>query len=367
MSVELIEAVACQFDIGGIFRHARQFGSGHINDTFLAVFDEGGSEGRYIIQRINHSIFKDPQVLMDNMVRVTDHILGKLKQQGESDIHRKVIEVIPAINGNTCVLDDAGNYWRALKFIDNASTFDLCPSLEHICQAAEAFGNFQVMLSDLPVDSLKETIPDFHNSPKRFDDFKKALDENKCDRACGCETEIKFMTTHSEVFETLATLVENGDIPLRIVHNDTKINNVMFDDTTGKALCVIDLDTVMPGLSLSDFGDIVRTTVSDAEEDEQDMSEVTLDVSRFEAIVRGYLASAGAILNEVEKDSLLPGAKNIILEQAVRFLADHLEGDVYYKIHRPGHNLDRCRTQIRLFELILKHEEKLNEMIISLG
>ena len=142
MNAELISAVACQFDISGIFLHARQFGSGHINDTFLAVFDEGGSEGGYVIQRINHGIFKDPQVLMDNMVRVTDHILGKLKQQGASDIHRKVIKVIPAINGNTFVLDDAGNYWRALKFIDKASTFDVCPSLEYICKAAEAFGNF---------------------------------------------------------------------------------------------------------------------------------------------------------------------------------------------------------------------------------
>ncbi|MCK4958334.1 MAG: aminoglycoside phosphotransferase family protein [Planctomycetes bacterium] len=363
MSLELIASVAGHFDISGNFLHARQFGSGHINETFLAVYDEAGSEASYVIQRINHSIFKDPQALMDNMVLVTNHIRGKLIQRGESDIHRKVVEVIPAVNGNNFVLDDSGNYWRALKFIAGASTFDVCPSLEHIYRASEAFGNFQVMLSDLPADDLKETIPDFHNSPKRLDDLKKALGADRCDRVCSAEPEIKFILGHCEIFGRLAKLVEGGDIPLRIAHNDTKINNVMFDDTSGEALCVIDLDTVMPGLSLSDFGDIVRTTVSDAEEDEQDLSKVTLDISRFEAIVRGYLASAGKILNKAEKDSLLVGAKNIILEQAVRFLTDHLEGDTYYKTHRPNHNLDRCRTQIRLFELVLKHEKELNEII----
>ncbi len=363
MSGELTKAIACQFDISGNFLNAKQFGSGHINNTFLGVYDQDGSQGRYVIQQINHSIFKDPQVLMDNMVLATNHIRGKLKQQGASDIQRKVLEVIPSKNGGNFVMDDSGNYWRALSFIDNASSFDVCPSLDHIRQAAEAFGDFQVMLSDLPADSLKETIPDFHNSPKRFSYFKEVLARDECGRHGGAKAEVDFILEHSGIFAELAGLAANGEIPLRIVHNDTKINNVMFDNESGKAICVIDLDTVMPGLSLSDFGDMVRTTVSDTEEDEQDLSKVMLDISRFEAIVRGYLASAGAILTKAEKESLLLGAQNIILEQAVRFLGDHLQGDTYYKIHRPNQNLDRCRTQIKLVALILERADEMNAIV----
>ena len=363
MNAESLAKVAGQFDICGIFLRGKQFGNGHINDTFLAVFDEGGKEGCYIIQQINHDIFKDPQLLMDNTVLVTEHILAKLKQQGVSDIGRKVRQVIPAVDGNSLVVDESGNYWRAFEFIDNASTYEYCPPTDQIYQAAKAFGDFQVMLADLPAGQLKETIPDFHNSPKRFNDFLNALNDDVCSRSLDAKTEIKFMFDNSDIFNVLANLVTKGQIPLRIAHNDTKVNNIMFDDTSGEAICVLDLDTVMPGLSLFDFGDIVRTTVSDADEDEQDLSKVSLDIDRFKAIVKGYLASAGTVLNRVEKQNLLVGAKIGVLEQAIRFLTDHLQGDTYFKIHRPNHNLDRCRTQVKLYELILDNEQELNEII----
>jgi Ser/Thr protein kinase RdoA (MazF antagonist) len=235
--------------------------------------------------------------------------------------------------------------------------------LDLIREGAKAFGDFQNLLSDLPGSSLHETIPDFHNAPKRFEAFKKVLQEDKHNRARNTKKETEFLMDHSQIYDLLGEMVQEGKIPLRVTHNDTKINNVMFDEKTAEALCVIDLDTVMPGLSLYDFGDIVRTTISDAQEDEKDLSKVIIDISRFEAIVKGYLSSAKAFLNETEIESLLLGAETIILEQAVRFLADHIAGDTYYKIHRQNHNLDRCRTQIRLVEQIFQQEQKLKEIV----
>jgi len=286
-----------------------------------------------------------------------------LQAENADDISRKVITIIPARDNSSFHRDQVGNYWRAYNFINNAETYDVCPSLELIREGAKAFGNFQNLLSDLPGSSLHETIPDFHNAPKRFEAFKKVLQEDKYDRAPNAKKEIKFLMDHSQIYDLLGGMVREGKIPLRVTHNDAKINNVMFDEKTAEALCVIDLDTVMPGPSLYDFGDIVRTTISDAEEDEKDLSKVTIDTLRFEAIAKGYLSSAKAFLNETEIERLLLGAETIILEQAVRFLADHIAGDTYYKIHRQNHNLDRCRTQIRLVEQILRQEQKLKEMI----
>lgn len=360
---EMIAKVAQQFDVGGIFGHAEPFGSGHINDTFLAVFDKDGTERCCIIQRINHDVFKDIEALMANFVLVTEHIHSKLKQQNTDDIERKMLKVFPALDGKNYYKDDHGNYWRALNSIDNAKTYDACKSLDIIEAAAAAFGNFQYLLTDLPVESLRETIPNFHNSPLRFEAFKTAVEKDICNRAKCAQNEIDFIFQHACIFDILPKLIEEGKIPIRVTHNDTKINNVMFDSTTGKALCVIDLDTVMPGISLFDFGDIVRSAVSDAEEDEPDLAKVTIDICRFEAIVKGYLSSAGVFLNATEVENLLLGAKTIILEQAVRFLTDHIAGDTYYKVPRPDHNIDRARTQIRLYELIGEYEKQLNEII----
>jgi len=357
------KSIVKQFQISGEPVDVQPYGSGHIHDTYVVKCRQEKMCLRYILQRINSSIFKNPEAVMENIVRVTTHIRGKLDDAGANDIQRRVLKVVPTQEGRAYFRCPEGNYWRCFNFIENARTYNICRSPEHIYESARAFGEFENYLIDLPGPALHETIPDFHNGPKRFMAFQTALKKNKYNRAKSVKKEIDFLLSNSWIFDVLPKLAKENKIPLRITHNDAKNNNIMFDNTTLKAICVIDLDTVMPGISLYDFGDIVRTTISDAAEDEPDLSKVTIDISRFEAIVKGYLSSAGTFLNKVEVNNLLLGAKIIILEQAVRFLTDLLAGDTYYKINRPDHNLDRTRTQIRLYELILEHEGELNEIV----
>jgi hypothetical protein len=355
-----IREAADKFDIPGKFVTITPYGSGHINDTYITVYDQSGTQHSYIIQRINRNVFKDPPGLMDNFVRVTEHIRGKLQAKRADDIDRRVLTCIRTHDGANYFRDDAGNFWRALRFIENASTYDVCPSLEQILQAAKAFGGFQSQLVDLPGPILNETIPHFHDGQKRYRDFEAELGVDGCNRAVGAEKEINFLQKNGKIFDILANLAKKGAIPTRVTHNDTKINNVMFDNQTGEGICVIDLDTVMPGLSLYDFGDIARTTISDAAEDELDMSKVSIDMKRFEAVVRGYLCGAGGFLNKAEKDNLVLGGMMITLIMGARFLTDHLAGDKYYKISRANHNLDRCRVQFKLVELMLEKQEEMN-------
>ncbi len=362
-----IAAIAGHFNIPGQFAEAGPCGSGHINDTFAAVCNEGQAKKRYAIQRINHNIFKDPPDLMDNVVRVTDHIRSKLETQNADDISRRVLTVIPTSEGANYFKDEDGNYWRAYHFIEDARTYDIAESLEQIYQAAKAFGDFQNLLADLPDPALHETIADFHNGPKRFADFMAALEEDTQNRAKDAKQEIDFLKEHGSIFDVLPRLTLQGEIPIRVTHNDTKINNVMFDDKTGEGICVIDLDTVMPGLALYDFGDLVRTTISDAAEDEQDLSKVTIDLARFEPIVRGYLSSAGDFLNKTECQHLVHGGLMITLIMGTRFLTDYLAGDVYYKTRRPSHNLDRCRTQFKLAKLMIGQRDQMEAIVSRLS
>jgi hypothetical protein len=318
---------------------------------------------RYILQRINNSVFKKPAAVMENIIRVTTHIRGKLNDAEANDIERRVLQVVPTREGRAYFRCPGGNYWRIYNFIENARTYDICRSPEHIYEGSRSFGEFEKYLIDLPSPGLHETIPDFHNGPKRFMAFQTALKKDKYNRSKSVKKEIDFLLNNSWIFDVLPKLVKENKIPLRITHNDAKINNIMFDNTTLKAICVVDLDTVMPGISLYDFGDIVRTTISDAQEDEKDLSKVTIDLSRFEMVIRGYLSSAQAFLNKTEINNLLLGAKTIVLEQAVRFLTDHLSGDVYYKIHRPNHNLDRCRNQFELVRLMMEHQQDMKTIV----
>lgn len=353
-----------QFEIKGDFLETAPYGTGHINDTFVVNSRLNAEKRRYIIQRINHQIFKNPPQLMSNIVRVTDHIRRKLEQSDKKDdIDRRVLTVIPAKDGKSYYTDADGNYWRAHPFINNARTYDVIEKLDQAYEAAKAFGDFQNMLVDLPAPPLFETIPDFHNGPKRFIAFQKALKADACNRAKDAKDEIEFLQANSWIFEVCPKLIANGELPIRITHNDTKINNVMIDDKTNEGICVIDLDTVMPGLALYDFGDILRTTLTTAEEDEQDLSKVFMEMPRFEAVLKGYLASAGAFLNKTEKEHLVFSGKMITLIIGTRFLTDFLAGDVYYKIHRQNHNLDRCRTQFKLVQSIAENEKKMLELV----
>jgi hypothetical protein len=358
-----VESVSRQFLIHGELISAEPYGSGHINDTYCAVYDQGGSTVRYIHQRINHNIFKNPVALMENVQRVTAHIGGKLA--GERDRTRKTLTLIPTHDGQCFHKDSEGNYWRTYIFIEKARTYDAIESAKQAFEAAKSFGRFQRMLADLPAPRLHDTIPDFHHTPKRFAALERAIEADAVNRARLAKPEIEFALRHKAMTSLLIDLQRQGKIPERTTHNDTKLNNVMLDDATQEGICVIDLDTVMPGLALYDFGDMVRTSTSPAKEDERDLSKVTMQFPMFEALVRGYLSTAGEFLNQTEKQHLAFAGKLITFEIGIRFLADYLAGDTYFKVHREGHNLDRCRTQFKLVESIEQQEEQMNRLVLS--
>jgi hypothetical protein len=356
-----VQNIARRFQIYGAFRSAEPYGSGHINDTYCTVFDQAGATTRYILQRINHNIFKEPVSLMENIQRVTTHLAGKLS--GHPDFSRRVLTLIPARDGLFYHCDDRGNYWRAYLFIEHAKTYDFVMSTGQAFEAAKAYGRFQTLLADLPAPRLHDTIPDFHHTPKRFAALVKTIENDACNRAGLAKTEIDFALKRASIVDVLI----NAGLPERVTHNDTKFNNVMLDDITGEGVCVVDLDTLMPGLMLYDFGDMVRTTTSPAKEDELDLKQVTMQMPMFEALLRGYLTFAGGFLTPAEKQWLAFSGKLITFEIGLRFLTDFLGGDTYFKVHRNGHNLDRCRTQFKLVESMEMQEESMNELIESVA
>ena len=355
-----IGAVVRQFQIDGEFLGAASYGSGHINDTYCAVFQQTTGPMRYILQRINQKIFKNPTALMENIQRVTSHLAAQVV--GEPDAGRLVLALILAWDGRAWYTDAEGSYWRAYRFIEKARTYDAVESTEQAFQAARAFGRFQKLLVGVPAPRLHDTIPDFHHTPKRFMALERAIAADVAGRAILAVPEIEFALAR----KSIASILLDANLPERVTHNDTKFNNVMLDDATGEGICVIDLDTVMPGLVLYDFGDMVRTTTSPTKEDEQDLSQVTMQFPMFEALVRGYLNSAGDFLTPAERRYLVFAGKLITFEQGIRFLTDYLEGDTYYKVARDGHNLDRCRTQFKLIESIEQQEERMDRLVEQL-
>jgi aminoglycoside phosphotransferase (APT) family kinase protein len=355
-----IGCIAKHFEIHGEFRSAVPYGNGHINDTYCVVFNGIGPAARFIIQRINRNVFKDPVAVMENIQRVTAHLASVVAD--EPDLPRRALTLIPSCEGLSWHVDPEGNYWRAYRFIEGARTFDAVESTEQAFQAAKAFGRFQRMLANLPEPRLHDTIPDFHHTPKRFEALERAIDVDVANRAIHARPEIDFALAHRHI----VGLLLDANLPERVTHNDTKFNNVMLDDRTGEGICVIDLDTVMPGLAPYDFGDMVRTTTSPALEDERDLSKVHMQFPMYEALVRGYLASAGAFLTKAEKELLAFSGKLITFEIGIRFLTDYLCGDTYFKVHRDGHNLDRCRTQFALVRSIEQQDEQMSRLVEAL-
>lgn len=355
-----IQALSGNFQISGDFVTAAPYGSGHINDTYCATFDQAGVTVRYVHQRINHTIFKDPAALMANVQRVTEHLHRKLA--GQPDNTRRALRLVPARDGRMFCKDEQGNYWRTYLFIERARTYDAVESTTQAFEAAKAFGQFQKLLADLPAPALHSTIPGFHDTPKRFAALEKAIEADAVDRVKSAQAEIEFALRHKSISGVLVELQRRGEIPERTTHNDTKFNNVMLDDVTHEGICVIDLDTVMPGLSLYDFGDMVRTTTSPALEDERDLSKVRMQFPMYEALLRGYLSAAGDMLDKAERQHLAFSGKLITFEIGLRFLTDYLSGDVYFKVHRDGHNLDRCRTQFKLVESIEEQQSSMEKL-----
>jgi Ser/Thr protein kinase RdoA (MazF antagonist) len=344
-----------QFDAPGRFTGAEPWGSGHINDTYRIAYDNGTKH--FILQRVNHHVFRQPVELMDNIRRVTAHLQEKLA--GTPDVARRVLMLVPTRDGRPFVQDPTGGYWRAYRFIEGAQTFQVVESPAQARAAAQALGQFQRLLADLPPPRLHDTIPDFHHTPKRYAALEAVLVADPCNRAAAAKREIEFARQRESIVGTLLAL----NLPERVTHNDTKLNNVLFDTTTGEALCIVDLDTVMPGLALYDFGDMVRTICCRAAEDERDLAKVRLDRDLFTVLAGGYLAEASVFLTPVERQHLAFAGQLITFELGLRFLTDHLQGDTYFKIHRPSHNLDRCRTQFALVASMEQQEDAMQRVV----
>ncbi len=356
-----LKAIGGQFAIYGSYLSGDRYGSGHINDTFAVTYDQAGIKIRYCLQRINHNIFKNPVALMENVQRVTAHLAAKV--DGRADASRRTLTLVPARDGRPYVQDAQGNTWRCYLFIENAASVDVISNAEQAFKAAAAFGAFQGLLVDIPGGRLNETIPFFHHTVSRFETLEKAIKADSVGRAALCQPEIQYALKNKALASSLLDLQAKGLLPERITHNDTKINNVMLDNATGEGICVIDLDTVMPGLALYDFGDMVRTATSPAAEDETDLNKVTMRMEFFEGLVRGYLSTAGKFLNQTEKDSLALSGQLITFEIGIRFLTDFLAGDTYFKVHRENHNLIRCRTQFKLAADIEAKMAQMNALV----
>ena len=338
------------FQYGGELIDVRPYGSGHINDTYLLTFKVGEmGKIKVILQRMNTSIFTEPEKLMENILGVTSYLRERIVENG-GDPERETLNIIPAKDGKSYFVDSEGEYWRSYIFVTDATSYDKVENVDDFYQSAVAFGNFQKLLADYPAETLHETIEGFHDTRARFATFKKAVEEDICGRAASVQEEIQFVLDHEDNANYFAELLDKNEIPLRVTHNDTKLNNIMIDNKTGKGICVIDLDTVMPGLAMNDFGDSIRFGASTAAEDEQDLSKVSCDMDLFDIYAKGFIEGCDGKLTEKEIDLMPMGAKTMTFECGMRFLTDYLQGDTYFKVHREGHNLDRCRTQFKLVQ-----------------
>ena len=353
-----MNAIVHQFNIDGEVVDCYPYGNGHINDTRLVTVRNKHEHREYILQKINKNVFKNPALLMENYVNVTKYLRERITEQG-GDPDRETLNVLPAKDGKYYYVDDRGDYWRLTLFVKGSVCYDKVERPSQFYDSALAFGNFQYLLRNYPADTLNETIVNFHNTPDRYRQFTEALEADVVGRAEGVKEEIEFVRSRREFMNILEDAHRAGTLPLKVTHNDTKLNNILFDKKTGKALCVIDLDTIMPGYSVNDFGDSIRFGATTALEDERDLSLVNFDISLYEAYVEGFIRGAKGGLTRGEIDLLPIGAIMMTLECGMRFLTDHLSGDTYFKISRENHNLDRARNQ---FKLVSDMEARLDEM-----
>lgn len=348
----------------GTFLMGEPYGSGHIHDTFRIETVEHDKDD-YILQRLNNKIFKNIPELQNNIERVTIHLRKKLEAIPGSEIKRECLTLIPAKNGKSWILDKEGDYWRMYIFITNHRSYNIVDSPDKAFEGGKAIGRFQAMLADLPGNPLFETIPFFHDIEKRLDTFKRIIKEDPKGRVKDVAAEIDFVLKRAEGMKVILKLGRENKIPLRITHNDTKFNNILLDEND-KALCVIDLDTVMPGYVHYDFGDSIRTVANIAAEDEKELSKVKMDINLFESYARGYLSETKDTLNPVEKEYLSFAPRLITFTIALRFITDHIDGDNYFKIHHENHNLQRARAQFKLVESMEEQYEDMKKIITNL-
>lgn len=360
---ERLNEIISHFQYEGTLLSVCSYGNGHINDTFLLEFEIDGKEKeKRILQRINDHVFPKPEEVMENIVNVTSYLYKIICENGGNPM-RETLNVIPAKDGKPYYKENEHDYWRSYYFIKDASSYDMVEKPEDFYESAVSFGKFQSLLADFPAETLHETIVKFHDTRARFATFKKAAEEDVMGRAAEVQEEIKFVLEREAVANYFSELLEKGELPLRVTHNDTKLNNIMIDNKTRKGICVIDLDTVMPGLAMNDFGDSIRFGASTAAEDEKDLEKVSCDMELFEIYTKGFVEGCDGKLTKLEMELLPMGAKVMTYECGMRFLTDYLQGDVYFKIHRPEHNLDRCRTQFKLVADMEKKWETMNAIV----
>ena len=329
------------------------YGNGHINETFLC-----DSDPRYILQRINKEVFTNPPAVMENIYAVTEHLVKKIEATGGNPI-RETMKIVQTIDGKNYYKSNDGEYYRMYLYVEDSITKETAETPDDLYKAAKAFGKFQNMLADFPADSLHETIVDFHNTKSRFEAFKKFVEDDKVGRAKNVQKEITYALSFENQVSTVVDMLASGEIPLRVTHNDTKLNNVLFDSNSDDAICVIDLDTVMPGSLLYDFGDALRYGASSGDEDERDLDKIYFDLEKFRAFTKGYLEELAPTITQKEIELLPFSVKLLTYECGIRFLGDYLNGDVYFRTHRENHNLDRARTQLKL---VYDIEQKMDQM-----
>ncbi len=357
------EGIISLFPFSGKLLKVERFGSGLINDTYLCEAGDGAAVRKYILQRINTSVFRHPERVMENIEAVTSHIVQRLLDQGVSRPYSITPALIHARDGRSYHNDGAGAYWRMFHFIESGIVFDRITSVEHAHEIGRGLGRFQALVSDLAPDRFHDTLPGFHHTPKYLREYDEALNADIGGRAAEVGAEADFVSRRRSHAPLLTDLMDKGRIPLRVVHNDPKVNNIMIHAATGQALCMLDLDTVKPGIVHFDFGDCVRSAANPAGEDAEDLGAVRLDVPLFEAITRGYLREAGSFLTKKEIEMLPASVRVITFELGIRFLADYLRGDTYFRIKYPAHNLHRARVQFKLLESIEAAEEDMSSII----
>lgn len=362
IDIKLNEALNI-YDFGGFVTECFAFGEGHINNTYcVCVKASDAKESKYILQRINSNVFKEPVKLMENIYNVTNYLKDEIIKNG-GDYLRETLNLLKTKDNNYYYIDTDKEVWRAFYFIEDTICLQSVEKLEHFYESAKSFGKFMRQLSEFPAEKLYETIEKFHDTPNRLNNLKNAINIDKLGRADLIKDEIDFALSREKDCSYLMDKLAKNELPLRVTHNDTKLNNILFDKHTQKGICIIDLDTIMPGLCANDFGDSIRFGASTAAEDEPDLSKVHFDLELFDIYVRGYLEVTANILTEAELESLVWGSKLMTLECGIRFLTDYLDGDIYFKISHENHNLDRARTQFKLVHEIEQNFYKMFEIV----
>lgn len=357
-----IQEICEQFYINGTYVECKELTTGNINSTYLVGFIRDGVDKKYILQRINTNVFHEPEMVMDNIVRVTEYIRNNVREEGLST-HKFVMRAfLSKKDMRPFVIDDMGGYWRCYRYIANSETYDTCDDLSVIERVGGAFGRFQNFLDGFDASSLHVSIPNFHNTIKRYETFEEIVKKDEFNRAKYCQKEIEDIMSFKEDACLLQKHLDQGKIPLRVTHNDTKSNNVSFDKDTKEALAVLDLDTVMPGAIAFDFGDAIRFIANTVIEDNPNINEVALDIDKYAAFARGFVREVNSKLEDLERQTLNLGVFAMTVELAVRFLGDYIDGDRYFKIKHPGHNMDRARNQIALAKDIIRKREQIDKI-----